>query len=390
MFREIGRSIALQFTALVWLLLLTVGAVFFAVSYLSQRRLSDDRLQVDAQRIVADGGIATNDPQIGFREAAEVRSFNASGQSVYVGEFFLENTVPLPGPPGSIISVEGQDNLDYRVINDKLGSETFQLAEPVLVGEAEYVREAGIFLVISTVLSVMIYALGLRFAQGSLTPAQEMVTRLQQFTQDASHELRTPLAVLGSTLDLALETGEYKDGIISAQDDLREANNLVERLLELARLDRYGTKLEPVDLGVILAEVAEKTAPLAEAAGLTLTREIVPGVQLPADAALVRQLVTNLVSNAIKFNQPGGTIAICLDRHRIEIVDTGVGIAEQALSQVFERFYQADASRSQSGLGLGLAIVKRIVELHGWQIGVTSKIDEGSRFVISFPRPRRA
>ena len=102
------------------------------------------------------------------------------------------------------------------------------------------------------------------------------------------------------------------------------------------------------------------------------------------DALLVRQLVSNLVENAVKFNAPGGTVDIVLTAELLRVVNSGGTIAPEDLPHVFEPFYQADDSRSGRGFGLGLAIVKKIATLHGWRIDAASAPEQGTTFVVAF------
>jgi signal transduction histidine kinase len=201
-----------------------------------------------------------------------------------------------------------------------------------------------------------------------------MMERLEQFTQDASHELRTPLAALLSSLDLALLSGEHREGILSAKQDVKDITVLVERLLELARLDGFAISRTSVDFSSLVEDAIEKFRPLAQEKGLTIEQSLQPDVTVVADTPLIRQVVTNLLSNAIKFSHKGsGPIFVRLTAQTLSIQDHGIGIAPGALSHIFDRFFRADPSRTEQGFGLGLALVRRILDLHGWTIRIAGR-----------------
>ena len=195
-----------------------------------------------------------------------------------------------------------------------------------------------------------------------------MFERLTQFTHDASHELRTPLAVINSELDLALRTGDHEQHIAAAKEEVKAGAALIEDLLGLAELDSATLDGHPVDLSALVEREVERCSLLAQAEGVRLESRVEPGVVARADEGLVTQLVANLVGNAIKFTPRDGVITVTLSRSAFRVKDTGPGIAPEHLPHVFERFYQADGSRSQDGHGLGLAIARNIAEVHGWRI----------------------
>jgi signal transduction histidine kinase len=154
-------------------------------------------------------------------------------------------------------------------------------------------------------------------------------------------------------------------------------------LLGLAALDAATLDGHPADLSLLVGREAERLGPLAERKGIRLRTDLEPGVIVKADEGLAAQLVANLVGNAIKFTPPGGEVSVSLTRSALRVSDTGPGIAAKDLPHVFERFYQADASRSQEGHGLGLAIARNIAEVHGWRIKVESAQGHGASFVVT-------
>jgi signal transduction histidine kinase len=393
-FRRLRYKIALQFTALVFVLMLVVGGAFIGVQYFSTHRSTNDQLRVDAAHVESALAEAASDDETVAEALAEgsggagVRLFEASGRVVYASDVFGAFVAPTAPAERERLLTVGSGGGYYRVyqVPTVVGGRTLylQVARPERIDVHELPGEALLFVLVACIVTSLTFVFGLVFARRSLAPAESMFERLHQFTHDAGHELRTPLAAAGSSLDLALRTGEYEDGIREAKNELRHAAELLTCLLQLADLDQLALTPQAVDLSRVVAEEAGRQGGAATARAVELQTSIAPGLIVDCDAALVRQLVANLVANAIKFTPDGGTVAIDLTRERLAVSDTGVGIPAAALPHVFERFYQADPAHADEGSGLGLAIVARIVELHGWSIAVESRSGNGSVFTVRF------
>jgi two-component system OmpR family sensor kinase len=225
---------------------------------------------------------------------------------------------------------------------------------------------------------------------------QSSIARQAQFTADASHELRTPAFVILSEAQSALKrertAAEYREGFDVCQRAAQQMRQLIESLLILARQDagEAAPKREPCRLDATVDDVVAMLQPLAKQKGVTLHAELTP-VQIACDAQQFRQVVINLVSNAIEYNRPAGEVRVSLAAElgeaSVTVADTGAGISPEDLPHIFERFYRADKSRSMSEghTGLGLAICDAIVKAHGGKIEVTSEVGKGSRFVVRLP-----
>ncbi len=226
---------------------------------------------------------------------------------------------------------------------------------------------------------------------------EDAILGSKQFVADASHELRTPLTVMRGELeslaqDVALheETRETLGSVLEEVDRLSE---IVEGLLALSRLDAGEAATERVrfDLGELAADTASQMSLLALDKGVSLTCEGRGSVAIEGDRARLKQVVVNLLDNAIKYTPRGGRVSLAVRSEDacavLEVTDTGIGIPAEALSHVFKRFYRVDGSRSreQGGAGLGLSIVKSICTAHGAQLEVMSEPGTGSIFRIRQP-----
>ena len=234
-----------------------------------------------------------------------------------------------------------------------------------------------------------------------LARLEQSFASLHRFTADASHELKTPLMVLRAGVERALVHPGVPGEILQSLDDtlaqINEMTELVESLLTLARADegRAPLALEATDLRDLLGDVAETAGILGEGIGVTVTSTMPEhAVRLPVDRHRIRELLLNLVTNAIKYTPQGGTIDLSLAEHddavSLAVRDTGIGIAPGDLPHIFERFWRADPARSRTGerpgTGLGLAITKWIAEAHGGSIAVQSRPGRGTVFTVRLPR----
>lgn len=223
---------------------------------------------------------------------------------------------------------------------------------------------------------------------------------LRRFTADASHELKTPLMVLRAGVERSLTHPNAPDEVIDTLDEtLRQINSMTElvtNLLTLARSDegRSSLVVAETDLVGLMSEAAE-TAEILGAQQQVEVTAVVPDTPVIAmvEAGRIRQLLLNLVTNAVKYTPAGGEVALALATEEnnavIMVRDTGIGIAPGDVDHVFERFWQADPARTRSGdrpgTGLGLAIAKWVVDAHGGTITVQSRPGRGSTFVVTLP-----
>lgn len=230
-----------------------------------------------------------------------------------------------------------------------------------------------------------------------LTPIRQLETTRREFVANVSHELRNPLASVKAMVE-TLEGGAVSDPA-TALDFLGRINREVDRmnamvndLLELSRIESGRSELhrEPVDTATTIEAVRTDLEHRIEEAGVTVTISASGEVVALGDEAKLRQVISNLLDNALKFTPQGGTIEMCADRSLpgcilVQVRDSGPGIEPEHLPHLFERFYKADRSRRDRGTGLGLAIAKHIVELHGGEVGVESTQGAGSTFWFTLP-----
>jgi len=246
-----------------------------------------------------------------------------------------------------------------------------------------------------------ILALGKRVEGGVLIVLEDVteLARLERvrtdFVANVSHELRTPLAsirVIAETLrdepDMPTEERDHQLALMIGEVDRLAA--LSNDLLTLSTAESRPADIQPANLSQIAYEIAEQYRPQAERKGLHFEAKIQPDLVVPTDRNQIVQVLANLLSNAIRYT-PEGSVTLEVrsegDQVLMVVQDTGIGIAQEDLSRIFERFYRVDKARSREtgGTGLGLAIVRHIVNAHGGKVTVESRLGEGSRFQVALP-----
>ncbi|MFN7044317.1 MAG: sensor histidine kinase [Flavobacterium sp.] len=230
-----------------------------------------------------------------------------------------------------------------------------------------------------------------------LNRIENAIDREKQFTSDASHELRTPLAVIKGTMEVLIRKPrnqqEYEEKIQFCISEVDRLNHMVDQLLLLARFEnqKQNVKQETIYLNALVLDNLTRFSEKSEAKKLKIKTHFSDDYYLLSDNYLVSIIISNLISNAIKYSNSNGEIAIQLEKTNEEVIfsitDNGIGIAENDLNKIFNSFYRSDVSNHPEikGTGLGLSIVKRLCDLLKIKILVESKINEKTSFILIFP-----
>jgi signal transduction histidine kinase len=265
--------------------------------------------------------------------------------------------------------------------------------------EDQYASLIGAFGAAALIGLVLVAFGGWLLVRKSTAPVEQSVETMRRFMADAAHELRTPIAVLRSQAEVALQRerdGEaYAEALRRVESEAARLGATVEDLLTLARADAGERQVERqrVFLDDLALDAASGARALAARRGVTLEVGTFEEAVLSGDPALVRQLLMIVLDNAVKFTPAGGRVRLGVaapgGQAEVVVEDTGIGIREDQLPHIFERFYRGDPARARGngadGAGLGLAIARWIADAHGARIDVTSTAGQGTRVAIRFP-----
>ena len=219
----------------------------------------------------------------------------------------------------------------------------------------------------------------------------------KRFTSDVSHELRTPMSVIMAQCEYSMDENssldEYAESIQSIYSQGQKMTVLINQMLDIARLEMRPENYpkERVDLSALTDSICKDMALIKEK-GIAISSHIDAGLFISGNPGLLARAISNLISNAYRYGKDNGHIDVSLKKVEEQVVltvsDDGIGIAEENIPKIFDRFYREDSSRTQNGTGLGLSITKEIVQFHGGTIEVKSLLGIGSTFTVIFPSER--
>lgn len=283
-----------------------------------------------------------------------------------------------------------------KKISAESGEQTIFVGKDVtaLYSGLEKATYAQVFL--GVVALLIASGIGYYMAGRALVPLKDAYEKQKQFAADASHELRTPLAVVMASADLLLADPSIENPFLrqvleDLKSEVKKMTDLVSDLLMVARSDNNAlkVKIQRVNLTELLEQVVRMMKPIAEKKNILLLGEEYRTVFVNCDEQKIKQLAIILVDNAIKYTTSGGSVLVRFESADestavFSVADSGIGIAEEDLGKVFERFYRVDKARSREmgGNGLGLAIASEIVKLHEGKISVASRLGEGTKFTV--------
>jgi signal transduction histidine kinase len=263
--------------------------------------------------------------------------------------------------------------------------------------EDRYADLIAAFVAISFAALILVAAGGFILVRKSTAPIERSMEFMRRFMADAAHELRTPITILRTRAEVALQQPRDAENYVSAlrgvEAEARRLGGIVDSLLVLARADAGERQIdkERIFLDDIAIDAASAAQIVARQKKVLVTVDEFEEAPVFGDATLIRQLMMIVLDNAVKFTDAGGQVHVRVSMHEgaptFVVEDTGIGIRQEELSRVFQRFFRGETARSRTdGAGLGLSIASWIAREHGAEISLSSEPGKGTRVIVTFPR----
>jgi signal transduction histidine kinase len=230
---------------------------------------------------------------------------------------------------------------------------------------------------------------------------QRLISGIKEMSDNIAHDLRSPITRIRGTAEITLTTGrslkEYENMAAGTVEECDRLLDMINTMLVISKTEAGvgDLKVEPMDVAEVVQEACALFQPIVEDRGLKLSCTVPDKCGVYGDIRMIQRMVSNLLDNAIKYTPTGGHVNVSAqgdDEGQVVVAvqDTGIGISEEDLAHIFERFYRCDPSRSQAGIGLGLSLARAVAAAHGGGIDVTSALGKGSTFRVTLPKPGRS
>lgn len=415
MFQLLRLRLLLSYLTVMAVILAISGAAVYAFfthsldQQLNNRLLTLAQAAVPSLETVENKGLQSLNQELPWRELFKrnqsLEWFNAEGK-LLAKEGTIFSNLPL-NKAFQVIQQQGQvRSISIAVYAGSPNQKTLQLEGYIRASEATkeeevIVNKLGLGLGLGGTVALVFSGIGgIWLTEQALAPIEQSFGRLKQFTADASHELRSPLTAINTAVEVMQSHPERIHSLdakklVAIASATTQLTRLAEELLFLARTDAaeepVARQWTSVRLDEVLQNVVKLLSPQAQAKGITVRSNLLTGIYVKGEAAQLIRLFSNLLENAIKYTQTGGSAVFSMTKHKqfvvVRVEDTGMGIAPKNLPFIFERFWRSDRARSRriEGSGLGLAIAQAIATQHGGKITVSSQVGVGSCFQVYLP-----
>jgi signal transduction histidine kinase len=406
--RKSKLKLAIQYTSITLVIvIILIGAFYLTFSNFAYKDF-DSTLMSRAMSISTAISGKEESAIENLKSISEVlKNYNLGNESIMIfdskGNIIYENVQDKFALPKNISvgfytleGLEDEENKTVRVYITKLNDTNYFLLVGMnydnLLSSLHDVL-VSFLLIVPFIIALTIF-LSYRFANNAIKPIEESIKMLKQFTSDASHELKTPISTIKANIEVALmkdrDPEYYKEKLKTILDSTNRMSKLIQDMLFISRLDmgNYPVKLEPVNIKDVFLSLNTQFEGLAISKNVNLVVSTEDDIQLITDKNILFEILSIFIENGIEYNKENGFVKVYArkvgESIEITVEDSGIGIKEQDIPHIFDRFYRGEKSRSREtgGVGLGLPIAKELAKLIDATIRVESKVGSGSKFIL--------
>lgn len=393
------KRLTLLFTLLVSGTVFIIGISFLFAQHITNIRSEKQWFQVEAQRII--GELERTDdflenfflnrlrveerrnfPRFERESTNKISFFILSSQGEIIFKNLLEspNFSDLNFPKNKIERIRWQ----FIYQSDVSGARTFVAYNSFHDDILALLEDFVLFCVLLWAFSILFYYIGNRFVYRALRPVEDNFDDMKNFIHNAGHELKTPLAVMRGNLQIMKAEKKYDEALLdSSVRNVDTMNLLIEGLRELSEVWK-NTSQDFLLLKDAVKKLLREYQEEAKKKNISLNFDEESQYSLRANESELHMLISNIISNALRYTPENWEINISIRKNILRISDTGVGISSEELEKIFDRFYRGSSARSEEWFGIGLSLVKKIADANAWKISVKSEVGKGTSFEIKF------
>lgn len=400
------KRLSAIFALVVFLISLTLATIFLSYKYISETRNEKLQYIVTSSQITEQINSVPNflenfaERRNPMRNPQRNRNFSSEQNILYTNFIILDNStnellfwnINRDFDIDALVWKELKPGffLENSIMTRTIALSSFNEGKSIVFFKelrysfSEYAIDMFRFFIISLISSFIFYIIGLKFVAKNLKPVEENLKDMQNFIHNAGHELKTPLSVVHGNLQLLKEIKKYDADIASESiEEINKLNKLIEWLVDLSDIhisNARQTLILSEEIPPIIKDFSKK----AEDKQVTIDIEVKNDVEIDANREYFYIVFSNILGNAIKYNNDRGNVKIILNKNYLSVIDSWIWIEKSKQTKVFDRFYKTNTVRNSEGYGIGLSLVKKITDMYKWKTELSSDENKWTNFTVKF------
>ncbi|QFR39131.1 HAMP domain-containing histidine kinase [Candidatus Gracilibacteria bacterium 28_42_T64] len=409
--RKTKRNLTIAFSVIIFIVIFILGVTFFSVKYFKEVRAEKNEFshlirQVENGKLsihdimnfgseYRDDFLAGKRNKEHFKVSSPGLNFRSRGFMNYLyidsSSIIISSNIRDEIDSDFIISIYKHDSyfklqqesgflVKKFIVNKNDG--IFVIVKKITYSISDYMNDVLGFLFINLLFSLILYFIGLKFVNKSFIPVEDNLKDMKDFIHNAGHELKTPISVIDSNIQLMDDMKVYDANMTKElKQEVLRLNSIIEGLIKLSNIDVFKDVVTNNLKDSIEGTIKDFKFKISDK-NLKIKIDIPESININANKDYFYIFISNIIGNAIKYNNSNGHIEVSYKNGELIIADSGIGIDEKDVGKIFDRFFKSDRSRESDGFGIGLSLVKKISEIYKWNIKVDSKKNKGTRFII--------